>query len=599
MKVQNLNKAIQVRFHQDGQGMDIDFLNGSVSVPNEYGGYAISCGCGGGKTTAIKDIIMEKANEGVVYLVDTVKELEKMFNDLKKLIKMHPEKGITEKDIFCIRSRRREKDGQDDEFNQQLAAFKNDVGILRTKKILLLTHVRFFSSLTPEFLLFSNQAKVDEFDGDFQHLMKSECIRKYILIDETPNQWASVVKIPRLLLHAMTDESIDGAPRKFKENLKDIYDEFCEDSEYDIIKGFKQFREQRKDAVLKSIPYLLKDWEKTNLKTFPMYFLPSQLIQRDMKCHVLIFEGVGDVLLKDSKRFKLIKTDQRRYSATVDCETFEFGLDRKRKFDENTMNGYMDRIRPVLAKTAGSTLLVCWKDINGMKDERTGSSLFAESLQEAIDKEFQNVKVIYHGSSQTKSTNDFRTYRNIIFLGDWSIGNEDMRITQMAYDIPLTIDRWKFYYYVQCICRIGIRNHNGGNYHVFFSDDHDVGFMEMVRRYFNENADYVKPQKKDEPLLRILKGLDERFRKSAMNLARYDPEVEKAILENRKKEIIIPIEDMARIQNDRKEKKAKPSRYRKFCRVMEKLGITLCFRDRRGIVKTWKGIRKDKVELPF
>ena len=58
MKVQNLNKAIQVRFHQDGPGMDIDFLNGSVSVPNEYGGYAISCGCGGGKTTAIKDIIM-------------------------------------------------------------------------------------------------------------------------------------------------------------------------------------------------------------------------------------------------------------------------------------------------------------------------------------------------------------------------------------------------------------------------------------------------------------------------------------------------------------------------------------------------------------
>lgn len=79
----------------------------------------------------------------------------------------------------------------------------------------------------------------------------------------------------------------------------------------------------------------------------------------------------------------------------------------------------------------------------------------------------------YHGSTDTKSTNAYRTYKNIVFLGDWNIGAKDLQITCQAYDIKLTGDRWHFYYYIQTICRIGIRNHNKGKYNVFFSDDHD------------------------------------------------------------------------------------------------------------------------------
>ena len=46
----------KVEVIMNGQaGMKIQFLNGTVDIPDEPGGYTIACGCGGGKTTAITD----------------------------------------------------------------------------------------------------------------------------------------------------------------------------------------------------------------------------------------------------------------------------------------------------------------------------------------------------------------------------------------------------------------------------------------------------------------------------------------------------------------------------------------------------------------
>lgn len=286
-------KDISVIKHGAGQGMDITFLNGKVSIPDEYGGYTVSCGCGGGKTTAITQIIWQNSDQGVVYLVDTVAELEKMYNSLLKLIAKYPMAGLTKDDIFCIRANRNEKDGDDDTYNKQLKAFKNDVSIIHRKKILLLTHVRFFSTLTPDFLMYSDDPDAKfEFDGDFGNLMKSDNIRKYILIDETPNQWLSVARISRLMLRAITDDPLKpGDKRPFKANYIDVYEECCEGGEYDILKGSSQFKKQRKDTILKAIPYELVNWEDTRDQFFQMYFLPSHLIQVGMKCHVLLFEG--------------------------------------------------------------------------------------------------------------------------------------------------------------------------------------------------------------------------------------------------------------------------------------------------------------------
>ena len=583
-------KDISVIKHGAGQGMDITFLNGKVSIPDEYGGYTVSCGCGGGKTTAITQIIWQNSDQGVVYLVDTVAELEKMYNSLLKLIAKYPMAGLTKDDIFCIRANRNEKDGDDDTYNKQLKAFKNDVSIIHRKKILLLTHVRFFSTLTPDFLMYSDDPDAKfEFDGDFGNLMKSDNIRKYILIDETPNQWLSVARISRLMLRAITDDPLKlGDKRPFKANYIDVYEECCEGGEYDILKGSSQFKKQRKDTILKAIPYELVNWEDTRDQFFQMYFLPSHLIQVGMKCHVLLFEGVGDVLLKDSRKFKLIETPGQKYNATVKCDTIRLSRERKEKFTDDAVDKYVSDLSVALDKydKKDKTLVVCWKDIRGLEDDRRGESKFASTLQTEIDKKYKGVKVIYHGSTDTKSTNEFKDYKNIVFLGEWSVGNNDITQTRQAYGIDLANDRWQFYYYIQAICRIGIRKHKGGKFNVCFSDDHNPAFIDMIKRYFNDNDPYVKPKKKEvNPLIAIAESLDDRYKKSFWNLTKYSKDIEATLIDGKSIKLTIPIDDLAKIQEERKEKNAKPSRYKPFANAMADLGIHISVLDRRGIVR--------------
>ena len=583
-------KDISVIKHGAGQGMDITFLNGKVSIPDEYGGYTVSCGCGGGKTTAITQIIWQNSDQGVVYLVDTVAELEKMYNSLLKLIAKYPMAGLTKDDIFCIRANRNEKDGDDDTYNKQLKAFKNDVSIIHRKKILLLTHVRFFSTLTPDFLMYSDDPDAKfEFDGDFGNLMKSDNIRKYILIDETPNQWLSVARISRLMLRAITDDPLKlGDKRPFKANYIDVYEECCEGGEYDILKGSSQFKKQRKDTILKAIPYELVNWEDTRDQFFQMYFLPSHLIQVGMKCHVLLFEGVGDVLLKDSRKFKLIETPGQKYNATVKCDSIRLSRERKEKFTDDAVDKYVSDLSVALDKydKKDKTLVVCWKDIRGLEDDRRGESKFASTLQTEIDKKYKGVKVIYHGSTDTKSTNEFKDYKNIVFLGEWSVGNNDITQTRQAYGIDLANDRWQFYYYIQAICRIGIRKHKGGKFNVCFSDDHNPAFIDMIKRYFNDNDPYVKPKKKEvNPLIAIAESLDDRYKKSFWNLTKYSKDIEATLIDGKSIKLTIPIDDLAKIQEERKEKNAKPSRYKPFANAMADLGIHISVLDRRGIVR--------------
>ena len=62
-----------------GNGFDIPFPNGTVTIPDTPGGYCISSGCGSGKTESIKSLIRQKFAKGILYCVDTVAECQKMY----------------------------------------------------------------------------------------------------------------------------------------------------------------------------------------------------------------------------------------------------------------------------------------------------------------------------------------------------------------------------------------------------------------------------------------------------------------------------------------------------------------------------------------
>ena len=139
-------------------------------------------------------------------------------------------------------------------------------------------------------------------------------------------------------------------------------------------------------------------------------------------------------MFKDSRNFRLLDVD-RKYNCVTEFRKIDFGLFRRnlnpRRFDEFTT-----RIAMLINKP---TLVVCWKDING-GDDGPGKSEYAEQLSEAlllkgVPKEL--FTVTYYGSSDNKSTNNYRDIDQIVMCGDWTLPNIESARIRRAYGTTL------------------------------------------------------------------------------------------------------------------------------------------------------------------
>ena len=563
-----MNK-IDVTPNTSGRGFHIEFLNGGVDVPDTTGGYCISCGCGAGKTTSIRRLIQLKANEGILYCVDTVKELEKMHQNILWDIHTGLIPGLKDEDVICLRGHRNEKDGADKDYNDQLKAYKSDPSRLCEKKIILITHCRFFSELVQYFLIYTTdpivRASLCSVGSDFKTLMGMKDVRKYILFDETPNYFRPLAKIPKGLMQAMTmDKKDKEGHRKFYPDPLSQYDKLYLGTDWDLFKGSSPFSKQKKYTILSSLQNIWPEWETDDRKELAMHFYPHNLIQPGMQSHVLIFEGVADVLLNDSRAFQLIDVPHK-YNAKVNCNTYKLDCRREDSFERDTIDKYAATIEGVLDGLLGMTLVVVWKGIKGLKDDKVDKSPFRDELMAKIKSDgYTNFDMTYYGASNCKSTNDFKDFRNIILVGDWCIDVKDLQATREAYSSGLTVDRWKFYYFIQTICRIGIRGHHGGEYDVFFSSDFEPGFVDVVREYLNNNVPYSKPRKKVDVFENALKKLPEkRHREYLRTLAEQYPELRDAIEKGKPYTLTIPFDILKKLCPNTA-KTPKPSHYDKF-----------------------------------
>ena len=172
-----MKELFNIEPHQTGPGFMMRLKTGEIDIPDEKGGYIISSGCGSGKTESIKSLIRNKYNEGVLYCVDTLEELDKMYKwIIENLVNIMPE--LKREDVMIISS--------NEEFYYSLSEYKDNPEIIMQKKILLITHVRFWTDLINYFLIYKPDSSVSFFNGDFKKLMTRNDLRKYIIFDETP-----------------------------------------------------------------------------------------------------------------------------------------------------------------------------------------------------------------------------------------------------------------------------------------------------------------------------------------------------------------------------------------------------------------------------
>lgn len=474
-----MRELFNIEPHSTGLGFLMRLKTGEIDVPDERGGYIISSGCGSGKTESIKSLIRNKYNEGILYCVDTKEELDKMYNWIIDNL-INTGIGLKMEDVMIISS--------DDEHYISLSEYKDNPEIIMQKKILLITHVRFWTDLINFFLIYKPTSDVDPFDGDFRKLMTRDDLRGYIVFDETPTFIKPFVTFSSVMMGNFTDIDNEGKTRSKKpEDIERFYDRFIKGTSSEIFNTKYRIGRIKKQVALNLIPDYYDSWSISGKKELSISFYPVDLCPENttINTHILIFEGVGDILFKDIRNYKLLDTSEK-YNTVVDFQKLEFGITRK-NHNDSLFEGVMTKVAGLITEP---TLIISWKEVNDEKSD-SGNSGYRERIRNALlgrNVDCSLFHVTYYGANDNKSTNCFRDYKQIVLLGDWNLPNTESSKIRRAYGMTTDTQDYKDWFFIQLISRIGIRKHiKGESYKVIYTDDFDSWFIERMTRYFNDN----------------------------------------------------------------------------------------------------------------
>lgn len=482
-----MNELYHITPHENGRGFQMGMSTGTVDVPDNPGCYVISTGCGGGKTECAKSLIRHKHDEGIVYCVDTIDELEKMRDWILANLCNRPDTTLTESDVLIITSDKNHRDELE-------AYWDNPLGIM-LKKVILLTHVRFFSELINLFLIYRPQEEVAPFNGNFENLMSRDDLRRYVIFDETPTFIKPFFSMPRAILGSFTAKTEDGSfiCRPVADIVKYYTNFILGTPEDPFPKTNNSLNRMKKHVVFDMIPPLYPQWIATNRTgNLDITFRPADLCQPVMNTHVLILEGAADVLFQNGQRYQLIDV-REKYNASVFFEPFPFDIRRREELDEEKFAAFIRNLRQRLKanqRLQRKTLVVVWK--NSGEEFSMSDSGYYDRVKEELGRDKRLLKgsysVIYFGSSSSKSTNEYRDYDEIILCGTWHIPGTDTSKFKSNYGTDTNNTEHILWTYIQLLSRIGIRKHDAHNYTVVFTDDYSLSFIRKLDQYFNHNT---------------------------------------------------------------------------------------------------------------
>ena len=561
-----MRELFDITPHSTGPGFRMRLKTGEIDVPDGRGGYIVSSGMGSGKTESIKSLIRHKHDEGILYCVDTRDELEKMFGWIVENLVV--EGVLRMEDVMIISS----DPGRADFLGQ----YRDNPEVLMEKKVILITHVRFWTDLINHFLIYKPQKEVAPFDGDFRTLMGRDDLRGYVIFDETPTFINPFVEFDRSMLgiFGKTDEN-GNIICKPPEELGRYYDLFIRGGRNDLFNQAYRINRMKRDVVLGLIPkyygsWVMSDTDKVGITFYPVDLCPGGMT---ISTHILIFEGAGNILFRGSTRFTLLDTESK-YNTVTDFKRMDFGLSRK-CFDEAGFGTFVKRIGRLIDKPS---LIVCWKDING-DDDGPGKSGYAERFKRLLVAEGVDpglFTVTYYGATDNKSTNSYRDVGQILLCGDWNLPNTESAKIRRAYGTSTDPHSQKDWYFSQLITRIGIRKHIEGEvYTVWYTDDFDERFIERMDAYFNENRVIGKASVSHNDWEKRLDGMKIRsnIKEEIRLLARYDKDMQRAITMDSEytKEVTFAYLEMIGIKRYVRERR----KYDRLLETLNKLKITL------------------------
>lgn len=558
---------INVISNSSGNGFTMNLRNGTVTVNDKTGIYVISSGCGSGKTESIKQLIKLKSDKGIIYCVDTISEADKMY---RWIIDNHI---LPDSDVLLIHG--------EIEARENMKEYCENPEMIMNKKVIILTHVRFWTDLIDYFLIYKPTSKVSSFDGDFTKLMARKDLRAYVIFDETPMFYKPFASLKRTVLGCFSEKVSGEWICKGKADLEESYKEFIAGGKDDFCNATHKFGRIKRDVILECIPKYWKNWKLSGQQEMNISFYPKNLWQSVINTHILIYEGAGDILLHDSSCFTLLDIPSK-YNAKVNFHEIAAPQERRKELDSVKFDEMINSIIEILKGNYQSKILiVVWKNIGKrIEDEASGESDWVNKIDETLKSKGympdMNYSITYFGSSKTKSTNEFRNYTGIILLGDWNIPYTFSNSVTEAFLSKTTLDDYRMWYYTQLLSRIGIRNFDGKEYNVWYSSDYKPEFINCISTYLNDNIyNPISKAKKEHDWFNekaIMFKIRKEIASDIKTIASYNNSLKDYIMSGRKEIITIALDELYSFC-PKSEKKRKS--YRSLVDALAKLNITL------------------------
>lgn len=462
----------------------INLKNSSIDLPDDVGSYVVSTGCGSGKTHWLKGFVKQHYNDGILVVVDSIRSANTLYDSLLGL-------GITENDMLMIHSK------TDFAVQNEFSRNPNEV---TKKKVLIMTNVRLYTEFPPVYMLYNSQGiQLGYFNGDWAGLMNDPNVRRWIIIDEIPGFIQDFCKVSKLHLGVLSEPDGNGGYKaKDETEMLNAYNNFIRNSDSPFFDGSTELGKLKIETTF---AFIRKDYQNMIKAKEASYIQFSPCDFQSNRSLVLIMEGAGDILFKDSAVYNLVDVRQK-YNAPAVFRKFNIpGLKRKDTSPNMTVQRMAEEVKSIMTKTKGKHLIVCWKDFSGNEatgDDNTDSSLvmLLKERLDALKIPEDRYSIIYYGSSESRAVNIFKDYKNIILLGKWSLPvSLSSEKFNMVFQTKTTLTRYMLWEYVQLITRTRIRLGVGIN--VFYSDDHDSIFIETLERYLNQNNLDIKEEHVD------------------------------------------------------------------------------------------------------
>ena len=543
--------------------LSIKLRNCNVELPDDVGNFILSTGCGSGKTYWLERFILAHYMEGMLIVVDSIVSANTLYYDLLNLL------GLAATDMMLIHSQAN-YDVQN--------VFANTPEEVTKKKVLIMTNVRLYTEYPPVYLLYNkNGVVLASFDGDWKKLMNNPNIRRWIIIDEIPGFIQKYATVSKQLLGVLgADDGNGGYKAKEFVAMERFYKTFIAHSDAALFDTTIALGKLKTDTALSVIEHEYSNMMKVQGDA-AIQFSPCDFQTNNSL--VLIMEGAGDVLFKDSSIYRLIDIPNK-YSAKADFHSFNVpNLNRRSNNKQELIMSMVKAVIAILSTVKGRTLITCWNDFKGednriTNDTQDSKSHIVTSLSEELAKTNipQDIySIIYYGSAESKAVNDFKAYSNIILLGKWSLPvSTSSEKFNKAFQTNTTLTRYMLWEYVQLITRIGIRQDKDIN--VFYTDDHNKDFILTLEKYFNQNILDIPEEHIDwrDKVNKINNGI--RVIDQIERLSQRFPYIPQMIAEgNQSKTINVSLKEV----NNLIGKKRKKRNYKLLISILQKFGISL------------------------